>query len=962
MASYSECNSFAEIKDKNICYAKIDLYNHLNNNPSLEKFLKDGAYLPPTGITDLDTVIENESSTTFQCTSTALDTAISQVTAVVNKSSLFNATGEVVSDPYAAALALGARVPAADYTDSTKNEYSFYLVERAIQDALPDTHFIAVVRASAGIPETSVPVIAANGTVTFTSTSVTRERIADGFISARQNAAIANARIAIAQKDALIANIYSQWLVIQKRRPNTDFIEFTAPGVSTITQAITNALTASNISAATLSVATTNALGAARRAAAITAAANEVCLPTVESTISVPKRMHIPTNTITRLNLPRNNYTTQGKIISFEIVKEYSDAESDKIFRAIQRSECNSNSCRAGKGSDIVFDKHGNIMLKWMAPSGLFETEIIKNNNLSEDLKNEIDSKDFSTSLDNETDAKEYIDEGIWDVSSKYFMNHAGTYIIYTPFKKSLIKNHRDGFGTGATATKSAAQRGTDAANRINGPAPTGIPLAQYITDNKNPSNFTLSMAKAYAKYRAETAPPSGLKYYLLYNPIHSLEFQIVYRLLTEINNPNVGSSTTSGTTTTTVTTTGTGPTITDRTVFADKDRGYMESAISDITKLPLDSSTLTTRYTMNIPSYINIISRYCNAFKIKGHPLPNRKDSEIFLDPVCSVAMNPQMAELSFILGQNYTQECLSYDYWALESAPSDPPVSEDAAKTRSLKGQADLKAISPGWAQSTITNSTPRWACKTHVTNPGDTALSWLEKVSKNFTEGSTSFINVLARSYAQKDGSVFLTPGNTSAINYIPSRLIIEPPKCNNLQGQDLVICNSKIEFNGDAEVSNSELNFVNACNGHGTDTPAAGGHPKIFAFAVSLPEDEQLTNSVAATLLPIFEGGRATIEANPPLTNERDVAAISNSIISGNIIKIRTISQRTTFVLRVTGDREGTPNNETSEQLIVPQINNTLPPEPTNPLGVSDAIFWPVVIVIIIIILAIVFLIV
>jgi hypothetical protein len=319
-------------------------------------------------------------------------------------------------------------------------------------------------------------------------------------------------------------------------------------------------------------------------------------------------------------------------------------------------------------------------------------------------------------------------------------------------------------------------------------------------------------------------------------------------------------------------------------------------------------------------------------------------------------------MAELSFILGQNYTQECLSYDYWALEGSA---PASEEAAKTRSLKGQADLKAISPGWAQSTITASTPRWACKTHVTNPGDTALSWLEKVSKNFTSGSTSFINVLARSYAQKDGNVFLTAGNTAAINYIPtnpSRLIIEPPICNNLQGQDLVICNSKIEFNGDAEVSNSEINFVNACNGHGTGTSETGGHPKIFAFAVSLPEDEQLTNSVAATLLPIFEGGRAIIEANPPLTNERDVAAISNSIISGNIIKIRTISQRTTFVLTVTGDREGTPNNETSERLIIPQIKNTLPPEPTNPLGVSDSIFWPVVIVIIIIILAIVFLIV
>ena len=157
--------------------------------------------------------------------------------------------------------------------------------------------------------------------------------------------------------------------------------------------------------------------------------------------------------------------------------------------------------------------------------------------------------------------------------------------------------------------------------------------------------------------------------------------------------------------------------------------------------------------------------------------------------------------------------------------------------------------------------------------------------------------------------------------------------------------------------------NEINFINACNGHGTGTSATDSVPKIFTFAVSLPEGEALKNSYAAQLLPIFEGGTGTISASPQLSNETDLAVLSNSVLSGRIINIRTVSQKTTFTLTVTS-RSGPSTaltNSVTEQVVIPKINNILPPE-SNLLGVDDSLFWPIVTVIFIIIIGVVFLIV
>jgi hypothetical protein len=561
-----------------------------------------------------------------------------------------------------------------------------------------------------------------------------------------------------------------------------------------------------------------------------------------------PIGIRIPTNFANQLNKnSRSYYTTNDKAITFEIAKVYTNSESIKIYKAIYNSICNSNSCRAGIGSKIIFDQYGNIELDVNNNKGASGSEWFANDRLNNSLKTEVDGTNFtSNSLDTNSYAIEYANIGIWDVSIKFLMNQAGTFIIYTPFKKEKL----------TTST-----------------------------------------------------PPANIQYYLLVNPVHRPEFQKFYRLLLEIKNPSQN---------------------VNRDISSDPTGGYMNP--TEVTPLcgndgtetcaPVSGTDAPLKFT--IESYTHIMARYCNAFKIKSHPLPNGRKSEIYMDPVCSLALNPETADIAFILGQNYTQECLSYDFWAKERARTDSVSLQDCKN-----GQEALRVHIPGWEMGTITDATPRWACKTHVSQTHPTAIKWLDAVAGQFRNNSDSFINVLANSYINRDGTNFVDTNNQHNINYTlnGSNLI---PMCKQLRGGNVVICSTTMEFNGDADVSNNEINFINACNGEGTDTPPSGSTiAKILTFGVSIPDENNLIDSYAAELIPIFEGGTGKITAEPELKNSRDIAAIKNNVISGRPITIREVTEPTVFTLQVKSS--GTTPTTATENITIPTINNKLPEE-------------------------------
>ena len=522
----------------------------------------------------------------------------------------------------------------------------------------------------------------------------------------------------------------------------------------------------------------------------------------------------IPTNTSHMLNLPKSAYTSNNKGIKFKIAKKYSQIESTKIWKAVRNNVCTTDSCRGGLGDKIIFDKYGNLKILDRVTNVI---TTIENDNLDVTLQDNISNLNFlNHSLDTISDVEKFILSGVYDLSIKCFMNINGSYIIYTP---NII--------TMTTAT-------------------SGIPTLD---------------------------PPSGIRYYLLYNPIHTPEFQKWYRLYLQIRNPGQDQS---------------GRVITEPLGgYANQTESFQE---------PGSAQGQSNTFTVN--SYENVISRYCNAFKIKSHKLANGRRSQIYLDPVCSIALSEDSARLAFILGQNYTQECSTYDYWGIEN-------NSDSSRDREayVRERAKLFATTPGWVTGTITDSTPNWACSNHSGITDDTALDWLETMSQNLSLTSQSFLNILANAHVNLNASQYVS-GQPNRIDFSGGLEIVPQPTCNTLNSVPITICSSTLEFQGDSAISASEINFVNACNGSGSNTSDSGEHPRIFAFAFAYPDSDNLMNSNAAQIIPIFEGGTGKITTTPPLTDPRDIRSIQNNVLSGSTINIRKILETTIFKLTVT----------------------------------------------------------
>jgi hypothetical protein len=327
---------------------------------------------------------------------------------------------------------------------------------------------------------------------------------------------------------------------------------------------------------------------------------------------------------------------------------------------------------------------------------------------------------------------------------------------------------------------------------------------------------------------------------------------------------------------------------------------------------------------------------------------------------------MDNNSAKLAFILGQNYTHECLTFDYWGAEG-----PSNDAADRGKYLIEKAKLYAEAPGWAQGQVNASTPSWACVNHAGQTDATALDWLRLIANKLGSNSDSFVNILANAYVNKYGSQYFEfLSNRKRIDFSGGEARVGEPICKTLASPPITICSSTLEFQGDASISNSEIQFVNACNGVGSDTSASNEHPRIFAFVVAYPDENNLNNSNAATLIPIFEGGTGKITTTPALTDPRDLRAIQNNILSGSSIPIRRIMQLTEFTLTVTPP-DGT--NPVIEKIQIAKVDNIPPLVPTDIsiigeggiLGtggsslVGSSYFW-IAIIVIIIIAALIFL--
>jgi len=377
--------------------------------------------------------------------------------------------------------------------------------------------------------------------------------------------------------------------------------------------------------------------------------------------------------------------------------------------------------------------------------------------------------------------------------------------------------------------------------------------------------------------------------YYLLYNPIHSHDFSRFYRLLLEANSP---------------------PTTVNRTIYSDDYGGYSKNTALVVTgKTSLEQ--------MNIQPFRILMARYCNAFKIKSNFMSNGRKSEIYLDPVCSLALDEETAQLCSILGKNYTQECLTYDYWAKTTASTSSQIDLDNGSN----------GISILLDSPLVTALSHTWACDTHTSSEEKTVVKWLKR-SGILGNSSYSFINSMANAVAQDFGKSWVENTNRVPINYVlGDDNKIQLAACAPISVGDITICSQVMNFTGDADLDENEFNFVNACGGG--VTPNTAGPPVIVSFTYGFGDTpDLLEDHYALVLLPIFTGGTGQITTIPesalPIFTDR--SAIS-SVTSGKEIFISKINPRpeTTFQLKVTNAAD---QSFVISTIKVPLITNNL----------------------------------
>ena len=151
----------------------------------------------------------------------------------------------------------------------------------------------------------------------------------------------------------------------------------------------------------------------------------------------IGKYMRISTNMSHSLELPdRTEYNTATKSFDLPIVQKYSADDSADIYTAIFNTLCQRYSCRSGKGNNIIFDSDGNLAIK--KPNNSVKRISNSSLDVSEQNNFSIKSLDFDIdSLNAANDAGQYQSAkvSVLDMSQQFFMNHSGTFIIYTPKK-----------------------------------------------------------------------------------------------------------------------------------------------------------------------------------------------------------------------------------------------------------------------------------------------------------------------------------------------------------------------------------------------------------------------------------------------------------------------------------------------------------------------------------------------
>lgn len=312
-----------------------------------------------------------------------------------------------------------------------------------------------------------------------------------------------------------------------------------------------------------------------------------------------------------------------------------------------------------------------------------------------------------------------------------------------------------------------------------------------YLIDNEPGDSYNVKALEIIGKSR----------YYLLYNPIHSLEFRRFFQSHLQVK--------ASGST----------PPDTDLYYSTPSNIATPYSAGSVKVQDPTGC-----RDPIVVPSYATIIAKYCNAFQITG--LRNASgfhDIKHYADPTCPFAMSTGSAKHAFATNSNVTQKSVREDFYKLKRT-STPYSSWQVGNDR----------ISSIEVQEPYISLT--WACESHTPDKDSSIQGWM-KQSGMIAYNSTSFMKDLVNSVINT--SVYKQPGTEKSIQRIPSTMKdpdtgnIRPmsakelddflsadakkwgePKCLDT-AKEITLCSTHVNVAGN--IVNSNTNQSNFCGG-------------------------------------------------------------------------------------------------------------------------------------------------
>lgn len=320
----------------------------------------------------------------------------------------------------------------------------------------------------------------------------------------------------------------------------------------------------------------------------------------------------------------------------------------------------------------------------------------------------------------------------------KCVMNKASTYILYTPADEDHILNGYKYKATGQTSKE----------------------------------------------YEASVAGTE--RYYLLYNPINSIEFRRFYQSLMQ--------------------------TSIDATTFDPAAATFLKHYDKN-PKTVYDPSGCGTP--IEVPSWSSIISRYCNAFTVTGlKTFAGFHFTKHYADPICPFALGNSSSFDAFVNNNNMTNQSTREVFYR-QTRQSTPYDSYTLWKPAS------------GRIQSNKMNGAQIWACPSHGAKSNDSFIQeWLDEnnmINKHSTSFMKDLINSKLNNRTQKkwtdaQTSISRTIGTYDSVGKfnddIDAPTCIVPPQMFNT-------CTQIVNIAGD--VDKSKLGQDMECGGVSTALP-------------------------------------------------------------------------------------------------------------------------------------------